>query len=263
MIKSEIKSFFDRHIVFEESAHKYTFDEIPCISVTGITTAIKKPFDSIPIVTKKAIKNLGKSATDKMIETEVARLLAEWAAKGNGSSIRGTGIHRYLECHFAGVPYDYDYELTRGDLNGCSRIIKVLNDLHIVPYALELIIGSKDLRLCGTIDFLGKYVAPSPKAGQFILIDWKTTVGKDLVNPGRWDKPLNKPLWYLKDGHNTMYSLQLNLYDELMKYEIDWWKPGCDKMICHIDNDAKFIKVKQQPYAEILLETRMEKLCQP
>lgn len=265
MLENEIKSYFDKHITFDEPTHKYTFDRLDCISVTGITKDIKVEFDSELVAWDKAKRDLKipliKSDEDAAkLQDYVNGLIDSWAQKGNDASHRGTGIHRYLECHFAGIPYDYDYELTEDDLRVANEAINILKQLHIVPYALELIIGSKDHRLCGTIDFVGKYIEPSPKAGQFVLMDWKTNKGKDLVNPGKYDQPLKKPLWFLKDNHNTMYSLQLNLYDQLLDYSIEWWKAGCEKVIVHLDDRAKFIKVENKPYAEILLEKRLEKV---
>lgn len=88
---------------------------------------------------------------------------------------------------------------------------------------VEKIVFSPSLRIAGTIDLLAR----SRKDGTYILGDHKTN--KSIDREDKWNNFAFKPIEHLHNINFNVYSLQLNLYQYLLKHE------------GYVPKDSKFI----------------------
>ena len=248
---NEITKYYEDKIVFTEEDHRYTFNGIECTSATTILGKLCERFDEQYHSKRIAVKR----------EITQAEVLAEWKAKADKANIRGTGIHRYIECKLLGIPYDFDFVIPQIEIQASENVLLDLHHRHIEPYGVEVVMGSEEHLICGMADFIGRYTSKSPKHGKFVISDWKSNVGKDLINAGRFDKPMKSPLWYLKDSKNTQYSLQLSLYDYILSRQFDWWDGNTEKELYHIDGGLIRIPLEDYtPSIELVFDQRLEQL---
>ena len=87
---------------------------------------------------------------------------------------------------------------------------KIKEALDIV--GIEMIVFDTDLAIAGTIDLLAK----SKKNGAYIIIDHKTNKDLGLNNP--YDKFGLDPISHIPDTAFGHYTIQLNLYQYLLRY---------------------------------------------
>lgn len=243
---NQLHEYFSPKIKFKAEDHTYTYNGTPCISVTTLLGSLEVPFDSQSHSKRYAEKN-------GLTQQHVLKM---WADKAKNSQVRGTAIHRYIECLLLGIGYDMDFIPSAQEIASCEAILKHLTDEDIEPYALEQIVGDEESAVCGTIDFVGR----RRKTKEFVIYDWKTNVGKDLVGVGRFDKSLLPPLSSIVGSKHNVYSLQLSIYQAILgkhfsKFRRD--ETPMEKMLFHIDGGLTKIPTRDfVREARILLEHR-------
>lgn len=209
-------------IEFFEDTHKYISmidgKEICYTSGTQFIHDFFPPFDPGDEIAKRCALKEGLT---------VEAVKEKWAKAGREASALGTRVHECCE----------DIELGRKELrnkpqnpkeemmfkNAVNMAKKFYSQLDIL--GVEKIVFSPDLRIAGTIDLLAR----SRKDGCYLLIDHKTNKSIDLED--KWNKFALKPIEHLHDINGTHYSLQLNLYEYLLKRE------------GYVPKDAKFKRV--------------------
>lgn len=206
-------------IEFFEDSHKYISiidgDEIRYTSGTQFIHKFFMPFDADGEIARRCAEREGCS---------IEEIKAKWAKAGKDATTLGTRVHECCE----------DIELGRKELrNKPSSEKEEKMFAHAVNIArkfydkldilgVEKIVFSPSLRIAGTIDLLGR----SRKNGEYIIIDHKTNKSIDLED--NWNKFALPPISHLHDINFNIYSLQLNLYQYLLKRE------------GYVSRDAKF-----------------------
>lgn len=197
-------------ITFTEADHKYRSvingREIEYVSGTGFIGKYFKPFDPTGAITARCAKKEGIS---------VAELKARWAEKGKRSCYYGTRLHETCEdvLHrrpFRNKPEDFAEELRFK--HGVKIAQNILKKYDIV--GIEQIVFSHKLPvpIAGTIDLLCK----SKADGTYCIFDWKTNAEIDQEN--KYQSFCLDPISHVPDTSLGHYSLQLSLYQYLLKY---------------------------------------------
>ena len=197
-------------IEFFEDTHKYISyidgQEINYISGTQFLHRFFPPFDPNDEIAKRCAAKEG---------VTLEEIKEKWAKAGREASALGTRVHECCE----------DIELGRKELrntpqdareermfsNAMKMAKRFYSQLDIL--GVEKIVFSPTLRIAGTIDLFAK----SRKNGNYILGDHKTN--KSIDKEDKWNKFALKPIEHLHDINFNSYSLQLNLYQYLLKHE--------------------------------------------
>ena len=197
-------------IEFFEDTHKYISyidgQEINYISGTQFLHRFFPPFDPNDEIAKRCAAKEG---------VTLEEIKEKWAKAGREASALGTRVHECCE----------DIELGRKELrntpqdareermfsNAMKMAKRFYSQLDIL--GVEKIVFSPTLRIAGTIDLFAR----SRKNGNYILCDHKTN--KSIDKEDKWNKFALKPIEHLHDINFNSYSLQLNLYQYLLKHE--------------------------------------------
>ena len=197
-------------IEFFEDSHKYISyingQEISYISGTQFLHRFFPPFDPNDEIAKRCAAKEG---------VTLEEIKEKWAKAGREASALGTRVHECCE----------DIELGRKELrntpqdareermfnNAVNMAKRFYNQLDIL--GVEKIVFSPSLRIAGTIDLLAR----SRKDGCYVIIDHKSNKSIDMED--KWNKFAYEPISHLHDINGVHYSLQLNLYQYLLKHE--------------------------------------------
>lgn len=211
-------------IEFFEASHKYISmingQEVSYVSGTTFIHHFFKPFDQDGEIAKRCAAKEGIS---------IEEIKARWAQAGKEATTLGTKVHECCEDIELGKK---ETELRNKPTNPREEMMfknavdmakKFYTTLDII--GVEKIVFSPELRLAGTIDLLAR----SRKDGKYCIIDHKTNKSIDLED--NWGKFALKPIEHLHDINGTQYSLQLNLYEYLLKRE------------GYVPKDAKFSRL--------------------
>lgn len=224
-------------INFNQENHQYTFihdngNIQDLISVTQFLKKIKPIFEKEKIATIYAKKH----------NLEVQKVLEDWELKGKLSIEFGKLIHQNIEnyllhnkeINLINEIMEYKQFTKEKSINLNNNLIlklnAILNKYNI--HSLESIVYDLDLGIAGTYDCL----LQNKETKEYVLIDWKTN--KEIKKENKWQKLLS-PLEYLDDCEYNNYSLQLSLYDYMLRHK----KIKISKsFICHINNIVEFIE---------------------
>jgi hypothetical protein len=205
------------HIGYVDVPHKY-YDLNTRKELISVTTLIKKyqpKFDEDYWAEYKA-KEYG------ITKEEV---LKYWELLRNKGTGKGSIVHDHLENRWWGKVYEIDYrkyipplgttDLIKFDKRQEKLIIManqfVKDHKNIVPIRTELIVGNN--KVAGQVDFFG-YNLDTKK---FIVLDWKTD---KAINYGNDFQVFKSPIMHLDDCNINKYSLQIKMYQELLKQAI-------------------------------------------
>ena len=194
-------------IKLEEESHTYSlFDSnIEFKSVTEFIHGFFKPFEEQKIAKKLTSthpKYLGKSPEE---------LIESWNEKRD----RGTLVHKQIENFIIHKKKEeFDPKTIQGINFLNTKCFKESNIL--IP---ELIIYSEKLKLAGTIDL----IIYNKLTNQISLIDWKTNKQINQTSFRKSETGLKWPTKKLPDCNFTHYSLQLSMYQYILKnvYKVD------------------------------------------
>lgn len=199
-------------IEFFEDTHKYVSyingEEIIYISGTQFLHSFFPPFDPNGEIAKRC------AAKERVTIEEIKE---RWAQAGREASSLGTRVHECCEDIELGknenelrnTPQNPKEE--RMFANAVKMAKRFYSQLDIL--GVEKIVFSPSLRIAGTIDLFAR----SRKNGNYILGDHKTN--KSIDREDKWNKFALKPIEHLHDINFNTYSLQLNLYQYLLRHE--------------------------------------------
>lgn len=218
----------DRRISFVDSTHTYTLDN-SSKDVTSCTTFISAFFK--PFKADEAITNIMKSEkylndpTYKYFNKSSDQIKKEW----DNSRDAGTFLHGQIEDFLNGVEVKNESK----EYNYFQTFSK--DHSHLSPYRTEWKIYTEILRISGAIDAVYK----DSSDGTFTLFDWKRS-------PVSYDNFQNakEPIQHLSDNTFNKYSLQLNLYRQILEDRYDVKVKDMFIIELHPDNESyKKIKV--------------------
>lgn len=199
-------------IEFFEDSHKYVSyingQEINYISGTQFLHKYFPPFDPSGEIAKRCAAKEGVS---------VDEIKARWAQAGKEATTLGTRVHECCEDIELGKSEDELRNMPQSPkeermfANAVKMAKRFYSQLDIL--GVEKIVFSPSLRIAGTIDLLAR----SRKDGCYLIIDHKSNKSIDLED--KWNKFALKPIEHLHDTNGTHYSLQLSLYEYLLKHE--------------------------------------------
>ncbi len=197
-------------VIFNPQYHSYHIKGTDQ-KLTGVTTFIKRFFPKFD--TEQVAKDVG--AQRGVCPNELKR---EWKAKSTQSILDGNLIHEYAEYLFGnGEIVTSSNERTENLMQQLHNVGFELINQDYVPVETEKIIFSADLGFSGTIDLLMLKKEPLKDVKNVILIiDFKTSENITVCNPFQ---NAFKPINHLEDANLTHYSLQLNLYEYILKSE--------------------------------------------
>lgn len=200
MLAKQNQHPYDHRIVFNESNHTYALDGsstnmLSCTSFKGLFFKKFNPDEAITNILKG-----DKYTTDpdyKYFNKTSDVIKKEWA----DANKLGTHLHSDIEDYLNGLQ-------VKNESKEYGYFLSFLQDnKDLLPYRTEWRIFSELLRLSGTIDAVFK-----DKEGSYILLDWK----RSIVTYGDYDYA-KFPLEHLKDNNFIQYSIQLNLYRQIVE----------------------------------------------
>ncbi len=220
---------------FEEKWHKYSVKEKPelkFISGTKFLSKFSVPFDRDGISARYA----------KKYDMKQKDVINMWEKKGEISREAGTLVHNYIEDVLLGkeprIPQTVDSLYSNEIIESGMKKIKqadlvcekILDEYEIV--AVEEILASIEYGIAGMADLR----AINKKSRAMTILDHKTNAKIDMNN--RWSNML-PPIQNLEDCSFNKYSLQLNLYEKVLKLG-DYVEPDeyFEHFLIHIKEDS-------------------------
>lgn len=196
-------------VLFREDNHTY-IDNFG-VNYTSGTTFIKKfhsEFDSVGISEKCSKNKKNKKYFGRLPED----IRKEWAKEAKRGSSEGDNCHFYAECLVS------DMDRPQPISNRCKNIFKqvdIIGNILLKKYILigaEFIVFSPYLKIAGMIDLL-MYDADS---NTVYILDWKQNKEITTSNTFRNFFP---PIDHLQESDKNTYTLQLSLYEFILKLE--------------------------------------------
>ena len=240
-------------MIFTESTHKYSHNNIPWTSGTAYVGKYKQKFDGTFWSQYKAlevliprfktlrdayakIKGSYKTSefltymlethlriTEKEYQLEVDKIVAKWDKKRDDSCVKGTKYHiekendsyaRGVEINpFNNRPFKVINSKVEKPIGVFTCIYEELRSLEDGYYP-ELIVWDEELKVCGTAD--KAFIETDKETGvRYVDIDdYKTNESIDTTNP--YDKMLY-PFNGFDDCNYNHYKLQICLYAYLLE----------------------------------------------
>ena len=136
----------------------------------------------------------------------------KWRQKANRSASFGTKIHETVEDVLRGnmLRNKPDDEKERKTMDVAIKLgKKILERAEII--GIEQIVFDSDIEIAGTMDLFIR----AKKNGQLWILDHKTNEKIDTFN--KWKEYALKPIEHLPNTNYCQYTLQLNLYENILK----------------------------------------------
>jgi len=204
------------HIHYIDDVHHYynMNNRERLISVTQLIKKYRKPFPR-DYMSKRKAKEYG---------TSQKNVLEMWDNKSLRGAARGSILHDYLENKWFNKEFNINYSnyisddlITNEFLSKQKKIMNMALNFykdhkHIIPIRTELIVGND--KIAGQVDFFGYNL----ETDSYVLLDYKTDKKIDYDNEYQ---AFLKPLSHLRDCEYNKYSLQIKLYESLLKCVVE------------------------------------------
>lgn len=200
----------DNDIQFDEGPHIYTIKGDS--SFTSVTTWVHNQFTKFDA--DKIINNMMLSKNwvhSKYYNKTPIQIKNEWEENRNQSATAGTNMHYDIECFYNGC-----YKDTNSDIE-FKYFMNFHNDIGstLRPYRTEWMVYHEEYKFAGSIDMI--FENPD---GTLQIYDWKRC--KEIKKHNPWNKySINPMLDYLPDTNYWHYSLQLNMYKNILESKYD------------------------------------------
>ena len=257
IIPHQLFTSFNDLKYFDEP-HKYYVDGEEYISVTTLIHKYQDEFDEDYWSEYKA-NEYGLSKRE---------VLRAWKFINNKGTMKGSIIHDYAENlflnkifkypeddiinHFGFDPIRSEYEITKKHVDEFYK--RSVNKL--IPIKTELVVRDKEAMIAGMMDMLFYNV----KAKEFQIWDWKTNKDFTFEMPNRH---LKDDLYLLQDCDIEIYSLQLELYKQILHRNTDV-KLGKSYIVWFSHNNPKYeiIETKDREYyINQIIQNRIDSLA--
>ncbi len=215
----------DLSCTFDPKWHTYSVNGKRLKSVSKVKNQYKPPFDPDGTILQRCAARAGVPPEE---------LKSEWNAKGEYARNLGTNVHAFFECLFLGrleLPPPMDEKAAKMFAQVAHIHEKLVAEYDIL--GVEHIVFSERLGIAGTVDLIGQHKGN----GTITTFDYKTSKKIDTNNYGTsMLPPFNYP-----DSNFYEYSLQLSLYEYLMRTEGYFPEQKYQNIIVHIrENDYWF-----------------------
>jgi len=245
-------------VTFHDEPHKYYVDGKQLISVTTLIHRYQEEFN-------EEYWSAYKASEYHIKPSEVRRA---WRFINKKGTMKGSAIHDYAENIFQNKKFEYpkqlildefgfdpikiEYDMTK------KHVDKFYDDVYgkLIPIKTELVLYDKETLIGGMLDILFWNV----RAQEFQIWDWKTN--KDFTME-QADRYLSEELYLLQDCDMEIYSLQLEMYKQIIQRNTSI-KLGKSYIVwfSHNNDDYRIMETKNREYyAKIILQHRMEELA--
>ena len=230
----------DHRLDFDEVHHKYTYDGVSMdYSVTQIVESFFEKFETDKVI-ERMMSGRNWPRPEYTWENgapyTAKEIKSKWAETGLYARNRGSWMHYNIERYFNGLTYSRSIEELEQFFEFKSDFI---DNNEIVPYRTEWRLAAPNLRMAGTVDFIGR-----TKDGEYILLDWKRAKDLESNLVSNWGKRAKVPINYLDDCTGSKYFLQLNLYKFMLR---NYYGLNVSKMVIvsfHPDLKGKYFMVE-------------------
>lgn len=244
-------------VTYFDEPHKYYVDKNQLISVTTLIHRYQEDFD-------EEYWSADKAGHYGMSQSEVKRL---WRFINKKGTMKGSAIHDYAENKFQNKIFTYpkqqilnefgfdpiriEYDMTQ------KHVDKFYNDCYgkLIPVKTELVMFDRELLIGGMCDIIFWNV----KAQEFQIWDWKTN--KEFTTE-QADRYLSEELYLLQDCDMEIYSLQLEMYKQIIQRNTSI-KLGKSYIVwfSHNNDDYRIMETKNREYfVNVMLSHRKEEL---
>jgi len=198
-------------VEYHDEPHKYYVGEKGLISVTGLLHEYVEEFE----------EDYWSEIKAKEYNLTTKEIVRAWKFINEKGTIKGSAIHDYTENLFLNKVFEYpkekilnkfgfdpiwiEYQMTKKHVNAFYEATRG----KLIPIKTEFVVYDKKTFIGGMIDMLFYNI----KAKEFQLWDWKTN--KDFTK--KTNRRLKYQLYLLDDSDITIYSLQLELYKQIIE----------------------------------------------
>lgn len=219
----------DKDIQFQEEGHIYTIrgDKYYKSCTTWVKSFFEK-FNADAIVDK--IMAGPNWATSKYFGKTREEIKAGWSENGKRAAEFGTAMHKHIEEFYNGIP------LPESDLIEMEYFNRFQSDhSELTPFRTEMMIYDEDIRICGSVDMLFLN-----EDNTLSIYDWK--FAKEIQHHSYGKKAL-PPVHHLNDCNMIHYSLQLNLYREILERKYGYVIRDMTLVFMHRDLSDSYVKM--------------------
>ena len=167
-----------------------------CFGTFNATEVIERCYDEWQADEKSRYR--GRTKEDIKISWELNK---NWAAE------QGRRLHSAIESFYTRSNMTYDTSIKEW-----SHFVAFQDKFNLVPYRVEMVIWSEEHMLGGTIDLVVQN-----KDGTMTLYDWKRCKDKINITESNWGRYCSGLPYRFPDNHYFRYSMQLNLYREMLE----------------------------------------------
>jgi ATP-dependent exoDNAse (exonuclease V) beta subunit len=217
----------DEFISFDEGPHVYTVHGDT--TFTSVTTFIHSHFSHFDAdaVIDNMMHKITNDPTYKYYGLTREQIKTQWAKNGQAASGSGTNMHNDIERYYNDVPVENDSV----EFGYFKRFVADFPELK--PYRTEWTVYYEELKLSGSIDMI--FENPD---GTLQIYDWKRSKGIEYEAYG--DKcAKTKCISHLPDSNFWHYSLQLNIYRQILEEKYEKIITGMYLICIHPDNYNK------------------------
>ena len=234
----------DKDISFRENGHIYTIcgDKYYKSCTTWIKSFFEK-FNPDAIIDKMMTSPDWSSS--KYFGMDKETIKTTWNENGKKAAEFGTSMHKHIEEYYNGI------DLPESDVIELGYFKKFYNDhINMTPFRTEMMIYDEDIRICGSVDML--FINEDKTLS---IYDWKFS--KEIQTYSYGKKGMY-PIRYLNDCNTVHYSLQLNLYREILERKYGYVVRDMCLVFMHRDLGDSYVKYPvDRMDMTPLLETRL------
>lgn len=202
----------DEHVSFEASTHTYTIKGSSA-GVTSVTTLLDtcfEQFDPDSVLNQYYTRwQQNPLKNPKYYDKTKDQIKAQWKQEGEEAARKGTELHDAIEAHYKG-----DTRKQGPRTPEWQHFLAFQREHQLQACRTEMTVWSEEHKLGGRVDLVVR-----GEDGTCALYDWKRA--KDQVRKGErhWGRYGKGPLQGqgVKDNKYYRYSMQLNLYRELLE----------------------------------------------
>jgi hypothetical protein len=243
------------NIVYHDEPHKYYIDGEQMISTTTLIHKYSEPFDSDNIAPGSGKKWASKWEGSMEFDREFVQDVWKWL--NVHATTEGSILHDYIENRFNNkvFPFPIDRVIKEFGYNAIEKTYPILqgyadnffNDCQdkLIPVKAELVIGDKELGLCGMVDMLFW----NETAQEYQIWDWKTNT--KLRDRNEWGTTFTGILSELDDCEMETYSLQLSTYRYIIEKNTNI-KLGDSYIVWFNENNPNYKIFQTYDYREIV-----------
>lgn len=217
----------DEFISFDEGPHVYTVHgDSTFTSVTTFIHSHFSHFDADAVIDNMMYK-ITNDPSYKYYGLTREQIKAQWTKNGQEASGSGTNMHNDIEKYYNDVPV----ENNSVEFGYFKRFIQDFPELK--PYRTEWTVYFEELKLSGSIDMI--FENPD---GTLQIYDWKRSKGIEYESYGN-KCAKTKCISHLPDSNFWHYSLQLNIYRQILEEKYGKTITGLYLICIHPDNYNK------------------------